>query len=65
MPVTGDWRILRNEEIHDLYPSLNVIRVKNEMHRAQSCSWDRGRERRDAYRVLVGIPVGESYLAKK
>jgi len=25
--VAGDWRRLRNEELHNLYASLNIIRV--------------------------------------
>jgi hypothetical protein len=25
--VTGEWRKLRNEEIHDIYSSLTVVRV--------------------------------------
>jgi len=25
--VTGDWRALHNEELHDLFSSLNIIRV--------------------------------------
>jgi hypothetical protein len=25
--ATGDWRRLHNEELHDLYPSPNVVRV--------------------------------------
>jgi hypothetical protein len=25
--VTGDWRRLRNEELHNLYPSPNIVRV--------------------------------------
>jgi hypothetical protein len=25
--VTGDWRKLRNEELHNLYPSPNIIRM--------------------------------------
>jgi hypothetical protein len=25
--VTGDWRKLHNEELHNLYPSPNIIRM--------------------------------------
>jgi hypothetical protein len=25
--VTGDWRELHNEELHNLYPSPNIIRM--------------------------------------
>jgi hypothetical protein len=25
--VTGDWRKLHNEELHDLYSSLNIVQV--------------------------------------
>jgi hypothetical protein len=27
--VTGDWRKLHNEELHNLYPSPNIIRMIN------------------------------------
>jgi hypothetical protein len=27
--VTGEWRKRRNEELHDLYSSPNIVRVKN------------------------------------
>ena len=26
--VTGDWRKLHNEELHNLYSSTNIVRVK-------------------------------------
>jgi hypothetical protein len=28
--VTGDYRQFHNEELHDVYPSLNIIRRSNE-----------------------------------
>jgi hypothetical protein len=28
--VTGEWRRLHNEELNDLYSSLNIIRVINQ-----------------------------------
>jgi hypothetical protein len=27
--VTGDWRKLHNKELHDLYSSLSIIRIKS------------------------------------
>jgi hypothetical protein len=46
--VTGDWRKLHNENLHDLYSSPNVRVIKsrkNKMGRACSADW-----------VLVGKP---------
>jgi hypothetical protein len=44
--VTGVWRKLHNEELHDLYSSPNIVRVKkieiNMM--GGTCSWDEGEE---------------------
>jgi hypothetical protein len=31
--VTGDWRKLHNEELHNLYSSHNIIRVVNSRSR--------------------------------
>jgi hypothetical protein len=49
--VTGDWRKLHNEELHNLYFSPNIIRMiksrRNEMGR--SCSTNG--ETRNAYSI--------------
>jgi hypothetical protein len=38
--VTGEWRKLHNEELHDLYSSPNIVRVMG-----GECNADRGGER--------------------
>jgi hypothetical protein len=52
--VTGEWRKLRNEELHDLYSSPSIIRII----KARRVRWAghvaRQGEKRSAYR-LVGI----------
>jgi hypothetical protein len=44
--VTGDWRKLHNEELHNLYSSPNIIRI------IKSRSMN-------AYIILVGKPEGK------
>jgi len=54
--VTGDWRKVRNEELHDLYCSPGVIRVITLRRMAWVGHVARMGEKRDAYKVLVCIP---------
>jgi hypothetical protein len=54
--VTGDWRKLRSEELHDLYCSPNIIR----MFKSRIMKWaghvECMGEKTNPYRVLVGKP---------
>jgi hypothetical protein len=62
--VTGGWRKLHNEELHNLYSSPSrIIIIKSKMMR-----WvghvERMREKRNAYRLLVGNPEGKRPLGR-
>jgi hypothetical protein len=62
---TGDWRKLHNEELHDLYPSPNIIRtIKSwRMKWAGHVALTNG-AKRTAYRILVGNPEGKRPLGR-
>jgi hypothetical protein len=54
--VAGGWRRLRNEELHNLYTSPNIVRViKSERVRWVGHGVRIG-EMRNAYNILVGKP---------
>jgi hypothetical protein len=54
--VTGGWRKLRNEELHNLYSSPSIIR----MIKSRTIRWAghvaRMGEKRNTYKILVGKP---------
>jgi hypothetical protein len=54
--VTGDWRKLHNEELHNLYSSPNIIRMITS--RRIKWAWHVAQvgEKRNACRILVGKP---------
>jgi hypothetical protein len=55
--VTGEWRKLHNEELHDLYSSPSIIRImKARRMRRWAGHVARMGERRNAYRLLMGKP---------
>jgi hypothetical protein len=54
--VTGGWRKLHNEELNNLYPSPNIIR----MTKSRRIRWvghvAHMGKKRNAYRILMGLP---------
>jgi hypothetical protein len=59
--VTGEWKKLRNEVLHDLYSSPSIIKIM----KARRMRWA-GHvagmwEKRNAYRLLMGKLEGSSH----
>jgi hypothetical protein len=52
--LTGDWTKLHNEELHNFYSSPSIIRVVKKDEMGEHVA--RMREKRNAYRILVGKP---------
>ena len=52
--VTGEWRRLHNEELNDLYCSLNIVRVIKLIRMRWAGHVVRMGEERGVYRVLWG-----------
>jgi hypothetical protein len=61
--VTGEWRKLHNEELHDLHSSpCNIRIIKARMKWAGHVA--RMEKKRNAYRLLVGKPEGRRPLGR-
>jgi hypothetical protein len=52
--VTGDWRKLHNEGLHNLYSSPNIIRMIKSREMRWAGHVARMGETRNAYRILGG-----------
>jgi hypothetical protein len=57
--VTGDWRKLHNETLHNLYSSPNIIRNIKSRRMRWAEHVARMGETRNAYKILVGKPEGK------
>jgi hypothetical protein len=62
--VTGDWRKLHNEELHNLYSSPNVIRMITSRRIRWAEHVARMMEKMNPYRILVGKPEGKRPLGR-
>jgi hypothetical protein len=51
--ITGDWRKLRNEELHKLFSWPNIIRMTKPRRMRWAGHVARMGEKRNAYRILV------------
>jgi hypothetical protein len=63
--VTGGWRELHNEELHNLYSSPSTIRIIKSRRIRWSGHVARIGEKRNVYRLLVGNPEGKRPLGRR
>jgi hypothetical protein len=61
--VTGGWRKLHNEEMHNLYSSPSIIRIIKS-RRLRWAGHVAQMEKRNVYRLLVGKPEGKRPLGR-
>jgi hypothetical protein len=62
--VTGSWRKLHNEELHNLYSSPSIIRIIKSRRMRLAGHVARMGEMRNAYKILVGKPEGKETTGK-
>jgi hypothetical protein len=62
--VTGEWRKLNNEELHNLYSSQDIIRQIKSRRTRWAGHVARMGEERKMYKVLVGKPEGKRPLGR-
>jgi hypothetical protein len=62
--VTGGWRKLHNEELHNLYSFPSIIRMIKSRRMRWAGLVARMGEKRNAYRILVGKPEGKRPLGR-
>jgi hypothetical protein len=62
--VTGGWRNLHNEELHNLYSSPSIIRIIKSRRMRWAGHVARMGEKGNVYRLLVGKPEGKRPLRR-
>jgi hypothetical protein len=62
--VTGGWRKLRNEELHNLYSSPSIIRMMKSRKVKRAGHLAPMRANRNAYNILAGKSEGKRLLGR-
>jgi hypothetical protein len=62
--LTGEWRKLHNEELHNLYSSPDIIRQVKSRRMRRAGHVERMGEERKVYKVLVGKPEEKKPLGR-
>jgi hypothetical protein len=62
--VTGEWRKLHNDELHNLYTSPSIIRLIKARRTRWAGHVARMGEKGNTYRLLVGKPEGRRPLRR-
>jgi hypothetical protein len=62
--VTGEWRKLHNEELHNMYSSPDIIRQVKSRRMRWAVYVARVGEKRKLYKVKVGKPEGKIPLGR-
>jgi hypothetical protein len=63
--VTGGWRKLHNEELHDLYSSPSIIRIIKSRRMRWAGHVARMGGKMNVYMLLVGKPEGKRPLGRR
>jgi hypothetical protein len=62
--LTGGWRKLHNEELHNLYSTPSIIRIIKSRRMRWTGHVARLGEKRNVYKLLVGKPEGKRPLGR-
>jgi hypothetical protein len=62
--IIGSWIKLHNAELHNLYPSENIIRMMKSRKMRGAGPVARMERNRNEYRVFVGKPEGQRSLER-
>jgi hypothetical protein len=62
--VTGGWKKLHSEELHNLYSSPNIIRMIKSRRMRWAGHVARMEQKKNAYRILMGNPEGKRRLVR-